>query len=287
MAGSYESGVFRNGTSSSSIDDGLGWISNFGAFVCMLALQYLLLKIHRLRRVLAVEAIPRVSEVWFGVGAFWIGQLLLDVAAIAILRVVFNILFHPGFAAENKASYALISRISSFIRVLIDRILVSWMLHHGLVILLDIIIPFTKDRRRNPHRELTNVISRTSQLLTFIHSITLGSATNIAPHMPLKIFIQDSNSRSTTQTVRLQRTQSDHPNEGQRTLAWNLVVDKDALDEMKETLGPPGGFGELGFSVGGDGIRFEAMGVGTSFVLDFEIAVTDRRPVVTARRKTK
>jgi hypothetical protein len=40
---------------------------------------------------------------------------------------------------------------------------------------------------------------------------------------------------------------------------------------MKETLGPPGGFGEMGFSVGKDGIRFEAMGVGTSFNLMFEL----------------
>ncbi|KAH6693341.1 hypothetical protein BKA61DRAFT_683864 [Leptodontidium sp. MPI-SDFR-AT-0119] len=269
------------------VENGLDWSSKFTACVCMLALQYLLLKIHRLRKVLAVEVIPKASEVWIGVAAFWMGQLLLDVSAIAILKVVFNILFGPGFAADEKSSYASISRIPGFIRVLMDRILVSWMLHHSLVTLLDIIIPFTRDRRRNPHRELTNVISRTSQLLTFIHSITLGSPANIAPHIPLKIFIQDSNSRSTTQTVRLQRTQSDHPNEGQRTLAWNLVVDKDALDEMKETLGPPGGFGELGFSVGGYGVRFEAMGVGTSFVLDFEIAVTDRRPVVAVRRKTK
>jgi hypothetical protein len=40
---------------------------------------------------------------------------------------------------------------------------------------------------------------------------------------------------------------------------------------MKETLGPPGGFGELGFCVGKDDVRYEAMGVGTSFGLVFAV----------------
>lgn len=59
--------------------------------------------------------------------------------------------------------------------------------------------------------------------------------------------------------------------EGGRTLDWDVVVEKSALDEMKETLGPPGGFGELGFIVEKDGVSFQAMGVGTKFNLRFLI----------------
>jgi hypothetical protein len=49
------------------------------------------------------------------------------------------------------------------------------------------------------------------------------------------------------------------------------LIDKDTLNELKETLGPPCGFGEMGFSIGKDGVRFEAMGTGTSFNLKFEL----------------
>ncbi|KAH7327503.1 hypothetical protein BKA65DRAFT_68199 [Rhexocercosporidium sp. MPI-PUGE-AT-0058] len=289
MANLYESGEFGKETVSKGLEDALGWMSNFAVVCCMLALQYPLLKIHRLRRVLAPEAIPTISEVWVGIAAFWICQLVLGVLGNSALRVVLRVVWDPMFAVERLSSCGDInpSKVPTAVRVLVDRMVVSWILHHGLVILLDIIIPFAKDQRRNLQTELTSILSRTSQFLTFIHKITLGSPATNTPHVPLKILIQDSNSRSTIQTVRLQRTQTDHSNEGQRTLAWNLVVDKEALDEMKETLGPPGGFGELGFSIGRDGLRFEAMGVGTSFVLDFEVVTTDQRRAVAVRRKTK
>ncbi|PVH79273.1 hypothetical protein DL98DRAFT_516173 [Cadophora sp. DSE1049] len=258
------------------------------ACFCMLALQYLLLKIHRLRKLLDPEAIPRVSEVWIGVAAFWMGQLVLDALASGVLSVVFTILLDVDLCSRGSTSCdgQRPGGVIGAVRVLVDRVVVSWMLHHGLVILLDIIIPYSKDQRRNPARELTSILARASKLLTFIHNMTFGSPTG-APHIPLKTLIQDSNSRSTTQTIRLQRTQTDHPNEGQRNLAWNMVIDKEALDEMKETLGPPGGFGELGFSVGRDGVRFEAMGVGTSFVLGFEVAASSEVRVAAVRRKTK
>ncbi|KAG4425031.1 hypothetical protein IFR04_001801 [Cadophora malorum] len=130
------------------------------------------------------------------------------------------------------------------------------------------------------------MLLRASKFVAFIHNITLGSPTG-APHLPPKTLIQDSDSSSITQTISLRRTQTDRRKEGQRDLAWTLVIDKEALDEMKETLGPPGGFGELGFSVGRDGVRFEAMGVGTSFVLAFDVAVAKDNRVAAVRRKTK
>ncbi|KAH7400321.1 hypothetical protein BKA64DRAFT_708008 [Cadophora sp. MPI-SDFR-AT-0126] len=254
----------------------------------MLALQYLLLKIHRLRKLLAPEAIPRISEVWFGVAGFWMGQLAIDAVASGVLSVVFTILLDIDMYSRGRASCyeQRPGGIFGALRILVDRVVVSWILHGGLVILLDVIIPYSKDQRRNPGGEFAKIFSRASKLLTFIHNITLGWPTG-APHIPLKTLIQDSSSRSTTQTIRLQRTQTDHPNEGQRNLTWNIVIDKEALDEMKETLGPPGGFGELGFSVGRDEVRFEAMGVGTSFLLGFEVVASKKVRVAAVRRKTK
>ena len=63
-------------------------------------------------------------------------------------------------------------------------------------------------------------------------------------------------------------------------MSWDLTVDRHALDEMKETLGPPGGFGELGFSVAGDRVCFGAMGVGTRFDLTFMLDGQGGRKVV-------
>jgi len=122
------------------------------------------------------------------------------------------------------------------------------------------------------------------------------SASSVSPAFQLCIPESDNASLSTTQKIGLQRKQSSSPKKG-RTLSWSLTVDKEALDEMKETLGPPGGFGELGFCVAKDEIRFEAMGVGTSFGLVFTVEdeevgsvikpAISRPEVKGKRRKTK
>ena len=77
-----------------------------------------------------------------------------------------------------------------------------------------------------------------------------------------------------TQTISLERRQDHSPTENERVLNWNFLVDKSALDEMKGVLGPPGGFGELGFNVAKDHVCFGAMGIGTSFNLTFELEKT-------------
>jgi hypothetical protein len=88
------------------------------------------------------------------------------------------------------------------------------------------------------------------------------------------LIIEDAQSLSdqkACQLISLERHKSRDPVEGSRTLNWNIAIDKKALDEMKETLGPPGGFGEMGFNVTGEGVSFEAMGIGTRFNLSFSL----------------
>ncbi len=293
MGGSSEQGLWNANQQPLHDDiDIFIWISDLGACVSMLAIQYLLLKIHRLRKVLPAEAIPSISELWTAVGLFWILQMVLDVVGLAVLGTLLSALSHSTFSSQGRAGNGRAVRwMESRGRPVLDRVLVSWILHRGLVILLDIIIPFSRDRRRDPQRALTDLHSRVYTLLYFFYATACGSFSTSVPQLSLKTLIQESasNSRSTSQIVRLQRSQTDHPKEGHRNLAWNLVIDKDAMDEMKETLGPPGGFGELGFSVAGDGVRFEAMGVGTSFVLGFEVSdeASEDGRVVMSRRKTK
>lgn len=91
------------------------------------------------------------------------------------------------------------------------------------------------------------------------------------------VFERDEDANKTCQSIELRRNQEENPVEGERTLNWDLSIDKDALQELMETLGPPGGFGEveLGFDVSKGRVRFGAMGIGTrlnlTFVLDLEV----------------
>lgn len=67
---------------------------------------------------------------------------------------------------------------------------------------------------------------------------------------------------------------------GERTLNWNITIDRGALDELKEILGPPGGFGEMGFCVSNGGVCIGATAIGASFSLNFGLGmeVEDQQP---------
>ncbi|XMA12045.1 hypothetical protein WAI453_004836 [Rhynchosporium graminicola] len=262
----------------------IGSISNVIACLCLFAVQYLLLKTDRLRKVLPPETIPTNAEVWFGIAAFWICHCILFALGEVVMRTLVGMAFVLMVRRVEQNAVPFV--VSNAVRSLMDSMAVSWLLHHALLVLLDIIIPFGRNPRRDSHGELTKIHSRTCRLLAFLYNIG-NSSPSTTLQIPIKILVQNTDTQSITQTVRLQRVQTNHPNGGQRILAWNLEIEKEALDEMKQTLGPPGGFGELGFNVCKDGIRFEAMGVGTSFALDFEVLAASKRRGVTMRRKTK
>lgn len=270
------------------------WLAVAGAFTFGLMVQFFLLRIHRLRTVLPVENIPSSIEIWAAIVVLWACQMVVENVAFGILRGVLRMIGDGQLiTAWNGDSYAEMDSLAlrpgwyeTSAITLVSRVFVSWLIHYGLVILLDVSVPFIKNYRRDPRKALTRLVTRLSTLLDFLHAISLGSLA--LPVSTLKSLVQDTNSTPRSQSVRLQRTQTENPNQGQRNLAWNLVVDRHAMDEIKETLGPTGAFGELGFSVSGDVVRFEAMGKGTSFVLEFEIeprAGRRRRPI--PRRKTK
>jgi hypothetical protein len=157
-------------------------------------------------------------------------------------------------------------------------VIITWSIHLGLVFFLDTLIPFLRDLRQNRQKSLQKVEIRVKEIYSFSKSTFQDPFTSFFNVTPGET--SDGLFKAKGQPIYLERHQTDHPSKGQRRLSWNVVVDKDAMDEMKETLGPPGGFGELGFSVARDGVRFEAMGVGTSFNLMFRLREdrTDRIP---------
>jgi hypothetical protein len=248
--------------------DAVSWISCFGAVFWTLALQYPLLKVHRGRDDPIINIPPTRSEVCIGIVIFWALQLSFDKILCHVMRNGFGGLSSVGIL-NNQLRYIISDSIPhhtwavlSGLVLLHNRIWATWRIHRALVFFLDTSIPFARELSKDPVRVLTNVESRFWRLVEFFYHLIC------VPSETLKL-VQDR--QPGTQLIQLRRNQLDDPVEGKRTLSWTLLIDKDVLNEMKETLGPPGGFGEMGFSVGKNGIRFEAMGVGTSFNLMFEL----------------
>jgi hypothetical protein len=138
-----------------------------------------------------------------------------------------------------------------------------------LTFVLDTGIPFWFELRQSPQKAIHKVDKRLKEIFNILQSTFQQPFSGLLVELSQKL--RDDNWKAKGQAIHLERRQTDYPSEGQRRLSWNIVVDEEAMDEMKETLGPPGGFGELGFNVAKDGVRFEAMGVGTSFNLIFKL----------------
>ncbi|RAL58312.1 hypothetical protein DID88_006424 [Monilinia fructigena] len=97
----------------------------------------------------------------------------------------------------------------------------------------------------------------------------------------------ESGNGSQEQIIELsrQRTESLKNGDHERKLDWRLVIDEEALNEMKEMLGPPGGFGELGFNVAKDRVYLGAVCRGSSFVLTFELEDREEEKREAVKRK--
>jgi hypothetical protein len=248
--------------------DAASWISGFGAVFWTLVLQYPLLKVHRARDGPTINIPPTRSEVCISLSIFWAFQLSFDKILCHVLRYGLGGLSSVGIL-NNQLRYIIsdvilyyVWAVLSGLVLLHNRIWATWRVHRALVFFLDTSIPFARELSKDPVRVLTNIEFRFWSFIGFFYHMICG------PEGTLKL-VQDR--QPGTQLIQLRRNQVDDPVEGKRTLSWTVLVNEDALNEMKETLGPPGGFGEMGFSVGKDGIRFEAMGVGTSFNLMFEL----------------
>jgi hypothetical protein len=266
----------------------IGWISMVGTSLWMVVLQGLLFVIHRSGRSRPRSGLPSREEISVGITVFWMFQLGLW-QIVAGIRVLSEFAANEqrrevGHQDINNGVSGLGYRwLWSGIILLFRRVLLTWGIHLGLVILLDTVIPFWQVFRLNPQTAMERLQRRFAEITSFL-DITLQNPSDLSilPKERSKEIL-----KSNDQRIHLQRRQTDNPNEGQRRLSWNIVVDKDAMDEMKETLGPPGGFGELGFNVARDGVKFEAMGVGTSFNLMFKLKGDDENRTARGRARRK
>jgi hypothetical protein len=170
---------------------------------------------------------------------------------------------------------------------LVYKVLATWLIHKAVNFILETALPFWDEMAGDSDKARRKLEARASELLDSIQDLIRGQRLG---HKRVHVMHRSG------QEISLDRRQINNPMEGQRTLDWNIVVEKTALDEMKETLGPPGGFGEMGFNVSKDGVCFEAMGVGTRFNLKFSSEPScippveprkKRRPQVKGRSNTK
>jgi len=270
--------------------ENMGWVSMVGTCVWMVALQGILLVIHRSGESRPRNGHPGPGEICVGIAVFWmfqlgVGQILAGIGTILSIGLS-EFATHGQGGEVGHQDFGHRIRVLGYkwlwnaLSLLLMRVLITWGLHLGLVLVLDTGIPFWQALRQNPHKAMESLQLRLTEIATFLDNILQNpSDLSLLPKERKKEVL-----RTNDQRIHLERRRTDHPNEGQRRLSWNIVVDKDALNEMKETLGPPGGFGELGFNVARDGVRFEAMGVGTSFNLMFKLR--EDREKQTSRGRT-
>jgi hypothetical protein len=253
--------------------------SMVGFCIVMSILQGLLLMIHHSKHSRSLSGQVSPAELFAGITLFWASQrcagwILAGMGAILSFGLS-TLAPHHG---ERQGSHRYVGlqiadiRLSSIwvsITSLFELVLITWFLHLALTFVLDTGIPFWLELRQSPRKAVHKVAKRLKEILSILQSTFQQPISGFLVELSQKL--RDDNWKAKGQAIHLERRQTDYPSEGQRRLSWNIVVDEEAMDEMKETLGPPGGFGELGFNVAKDGVRFEAMGVGTSFNLMFKL----------------
>jgi hypothetical protein len=281
---------------------GLGYkgrvVGMVGSGLGIILLHGILLIIHRPGASRARSGQPSSAELFIGIAMFLafqrcIEQLLMVVGSVFFIGV--SVLVFNGQGEAENHQYAFYGtgdmRLGFFSEKLASipgEALNTWFVHLVLIYFLETGIPFCRQLLKSRQKTLKKLSARLMEMHNFLKSTLQdpfsGFSVSFAGDIADEIL--DSNGK----IVYLERQQTDHQNEGQRILSWNVVVDSEAMNEMKETLGPPGGFGELGFNISRDGVRFEAMGVGTSFNLMFKLMEegNDRLPLVNkSMRKRK
>ncbi|KAE9367214.1 hypothetical protein N431DRAFT_429910 [Stipitochalara longipes BDJ] len=268
----------------------IGWC------IGMIILQSLLLKIHRSGLSRPRSGQPSPAELFVAISVFWAAERSTECilaaigAALSIGLSEFagnngyrNEDFHQHYT-ELGIGHMRPGSVWAEVSSLSKLIFISWNIHLGLMFVLDTGIPLLREVQKRPQKAIQRLELRWKELSRFVEA-------TFRPIPNSSEILQSETSgevlKTRLQPIHLQRHRNDNSSGGERRLSWSIVVDKDAMNEMKETLGPPGGFGELGFSVAKDGVRFEAMGVGTSFNLMFKLTDDDENIELGSKMKRK
>lgn len=257
-------------------------VSNSVIVLYMAIIQYLLVRIRFSKSKITP---PTPTETYAAVTVLWIVHRLLDTLLSTAIDRIIQIFWEGETASHyHRLRYGAAFDIGYWNLIPVTRtwrsnftlifweVMVTWLI--SLNINLSIFFaPRILEARQRPGRVFARCRKRLVELARFM-GILFQDADPILHFGSTKIREVDigdfyGGSKEVGQKIELQRHQDENRVEGERTLNWDLSVDKEALDEMMETLGPPGAFGELGFHISKGKVCFGAMGVGTRFNLTF------------------
>jgi hypothetical protein len=254
-------------------------ISNTVMMLYMVIIQYILLRIRFAKSNLRT---PTSGEILAAVIILWTVHLLLDISLSTFMNAAVQVLwseetkshyqrltYDPGFDVGRWIHVPVERTWWSNVHLIFCEVLVTWILHLSTSLSI-FLIPIALEIRQNSRRVFERLRRRCNELVIFMR-ILFQEEDPIIRFLFTRSFVERKEKlvKKSGQAIQLQRHQDEFPVDGQRTLSWDLSVDKEALEEMMETLGPPGGFGELGFNITAGKVCFGAMGVGTRFNLNF------------------
>jgi hypothetical protein len=256
-------------------------ISNSFVILYMVGIQYILF---RIRSSTSKVKHPTPVETYIAITLLWIIHTILDRLLSVAINAIVQILWrreiglycqHFGFGLIFDLDYWASILVGetwrrNFARIF-SELLATWLIAQVVPL-----IPLLLEIRERPRTFLERFRTRYFELVQFM-KFSIHDQTPIA--QTKSGFERDDDAEKICQSIELRRIQEENPVEGERTLNWDLSIDKKALQELMETLGPPGGFGEveLGFDVSKGRIRFGAMGIGTRFNLTFVLDLEAER----------
>ncbi|QSZ29840.1 hypothetical protein DSL72_004358 [Monilinia vaccinii-corymbosi] len=175
-------------------------------------------------------------------------------------RLLYNLRYWAGGAESG---------IRGSIKLLAVELIATWFLSRTFILISDHLVPILCELRQDHNM----VLSRMRQRAWDVHRYFLMMDSESEADLTARKVGNERENGDQEHIIELsrQRTESRRKGYRQRKLDWRLVIDEDALHEMKEILGPPGGFGELGFSVAEDKVCLGAVRRGSSFLLTFEL----------------
>jgi hypothetical protein len=242
----------------------------------MVVLQYSLVRI----RCFASKIKPTTSELFCLMAAFWIVHHVLDEILFTIVdgsisllvtkeviclyenlrRTTYNLQHYARGMGQGSGAATIV--------LLFDEILLTFLVSQILDFTLDTVIPVCVDICLDHDAVSARFQDRCNKLVKFSQDFSdKGGMKFQYGRGWTGIYLQSC--RKNFGTASLERCYIRSGIKGDRILTWNMAVDQYAIDEMKQTLGPIGEFGELGFHVSGDKVCFEAMCTGSTFSLTF------------------
>ncbi|ESZ94612.1 hypothetical protein SBOR_5023 [Sclerotinia borealis F-4128] len=270
-------------------------ISNLVAWLFMVVIQYFIFKVlyysnqQSLRqgspptsRSLQATSIkgPTTGETYLLVGGLWLIHAFVNAILSSILDTFVWLFSSPETAATymnwrdslyNMRYWAggVKSGVAGSVKMLAVELIATWILSQTFLLISDTLIPLLYELRQDHKIVLARIQQR---VLELHHYVRMMDWENDSELVTTKMEDESSNGNQ-EQIIELSRQRSESLTNGdhERKLDWILVIDEEALNEMKEMLGPPGGFGELGFNVAKDRVCLGAVSRGSSFILTFEL----------------